>query len=131
MEWKWIKITTVLAIHDEQLAEHGGSSGLRSIDLLESALARPQGKANYADPSAAELAAAYAFGIVKNHPFLDGHKRTGLVTAELFLAYNGFEFTATDQDCVETFEALAGNRLTETDLASWFEARMTVMEAKK
>jgi len=130
MNWKWIKIATVLAIHDEQLAEHGGSSGLRSMDLLESALARPQGKAIYADPSAAELAAAYAFGIVKNHPFLDGHKRTGLVTAELFLAYNGFEFTATDQDCIETFEALADNRITEIELASWFEVRISVLKAR-
>ena len=129
MNWKWIKIETLLAIHDEQLAEHGGASGLRSMHLLESALARPQEKANFADPSASELAAAYAFGIVKDHPFLDGHKRTGLVTAELFLAYNGFEFTATDQDCIETFEALASSRITETELVIWFEARITTLKA--
>jgi death-on-curing protein len=125
MDWRWVKIETVLAIHDEQLAEHGGSSGIRSMDLLQSALQRPQDKALYGDPSPAELAAAYAFGIVKNHPFLDGHKRTGLVVAETFLALNGFDFAATDQECVAAFESLAAGEMTENQLGAWFSERFS------
>jgi death on curing protein len=134
MNWRWVKIETVLAIHDEQLAEHGGPSGIRSLDLLESALARPQDKAHYSNPSPAELAAAYAFGIVKNHPFLDGHKRTALVVAETFLALNGFDFTATDEECVTTFDALAAGEMTEAQLGAWFAraiSRMRPASAKK
>jgi death on curing protein len=126
VNWRWIKIETVLAIHDEQLAEHGGSSGIRSMDLLVSALQRPQDKANYGAPSPAELAAAYAFGIVKNHPFIDGHKRTGLVVAETFLALSHVEFNATDHECVIAFEALAAGETTEEELAAWFELHISV-----
>lgn len=130
MNWRWLKLETVLAIHDEQLAEHGGPAGIRSLDLLESALQRPQDKANYGEPSPAELAAAYAFGIVKNHPFVDGHKRIGLVVAETFLALNGFSFNASDRECVLTFEALAEGKMTEQKLAVWFEQRISAAVEK-
>jgi death on curing protein len=125
VDWRWVKIETVLAIHDEQLAEHGGSTGMRSMDLLQSALQRPEDKAHYGEPSPVELAAAYAFGIVKNHPFLDGHKRTGLVVAETFLALNGFNFAATDQECVVAFESLAAGEMTENQLGTWFRERFS------
>jgi death-on-curing protein len=90
-------------------------SGVPRSFLLQSALQRPQDKWHYGNPSPAELAAAYAFGIVKSHPFLDGHKRTSLVVAETFLALNGFHFVATDQECVVAFEALAAGETTETN----------------
>jgi death on curing protein len=118
---KWIRIETVLAIHDEQLAEHGGWSGV-NLDLLESALHRPKDKAHYeGNPPLAELAAAYAFGIVKNHPFVDGNKRTGLAVAESFLNLNGVELTATDEAVVHTFESLAAGQLADPELAEWFK----------
>jgi death-on-curing protein len=120
MSWRWITKETVLAIHDEQLAEHGGDPGLRSESLLDSALDRPKNKAHYEYPSLAQLAAAYAFGLVKNHPFVDGNKRTGAVVSELFLALHGAELTATDRELVASFEALADGQLSEEELTSFF-----------
>ena len=115
----WIDLEVVLAIHDEQLAEHGGQAGVRDRGLLESALARPRNQFEYGESSLARLAAAYAFGISRNHPFLDGNKRTSLVVAELFLELNGLELTASDAACVATFLGLAAGELTEDDLARW------------
>jgi death-on-curing protein len=115
----WIDLEVVLAIHDEQLAEHGGQAGVRDRGLLESALARPRNQFGYGESSLARLAAAYAFGISRNHPFLDGNKRTSLVVAELFLDLNGFELAASDGACVATFLSLAAGELTEDDLAHW------------
>ena len=92
----WLSLKIVLAIHDEQLAEHGGATGLRDAGLLESALARPLNHASYADPEVAELAALYALGIVRNHPFVDGNKRTGYVARETFLELNGALFPVSD-----------------------------------
>jgi len=100
LSWTWILRDTILAIHDEQLAEHGGEPGIRSDALLDSALDRPKNKAHYARPSLAELAAAYAFGLIKNHPFLDGNKRTAAVVSELFLHFHNTELTATDEQVV-------------------------------
>jgi death-on-curing protein len=119
----WIEKRVVLAYHDMQLAEHGGSSGVRDEGLLESALARPQNFAAYASgaPSLCRLAAAYAFGIAKNHPFVDGNKRTALVVAVAFLERNGVTFTATQEDAYLTFYDLAAGRLTEDQLTAWFE----------
>jgi death-on-curing protein len=118
----WIELKVVLAIHDEQLAEHGGQSGVRDLGLLESALGRPRHQFAYGEPSITRLAASYAFGISRNHPFLDGNKRTSLVVAELFLELNGYELTASDAQCVTTFLQLAGGDLAEGQLAEWITA---------
>jgi death-on-curing protein len=118
----WIDLAVVLAIHDEQLAEHGGQPGVRDQRLLESALGRPRNQFTYGETALAGLAASYAFGISRNHPFLDGNKRTSLVVAELFLAVNGVELRAPDADCVATFLALAAGELTEAELAEWIAA---------
>jgi death-on-curing protein len=118
----WVELEVVLAIHDEQLAEHGGQPGVRDAGLLESALARPRNQFSYGETSIARLAASYAFGISRNHPFLDGNKRTSLVVAELFLELNGYELAAADAQCVTTFLALAAGDLTEDQLADWISA---------
>ena len=118
----WIDFEVVLAIHDEQLAEHGGQAGVRDRGLLESALARPRDQFAYGESSLPRLAASYAFGISRNHPFLDGNKRTSLVVAELFLDLNGLDLTASDEACVTTFLRVAAGELGEDDLARWIEA---------
>ena len=87
--WRWLSRAVLIAVHEEQLAEHGGAAGLRDEGLFDSALARPQQLANYGEPDVANLAAACAFGLLRNHPFIDGNKRTGYVAAELFLVLNG------------------------------------------
>jgi death-on-curing protein len=118
---KWIRIEIVLAIHDEQLAEHGGWSGV-NLDLLESALQRPKDKIHYGNaPTVAELAAAYGFGIVRNHPFVDGNKRTGLAVTESFLNLNGFDLVPSDEEVVQIFESLAAGLISEPELAEWFK----------
>jgi death on curing protein len=123
-DWIWVAQSVVLAVHDEQIAEHGGAAGVRDLGLLESALARPQHLAAYdADADGARLAAAYALGIARNHPFVDGNKRTALVALELFLELNGLRLAADDADCVATMLALAGGDLSETDLADWVRQR--------
>ena len=119
----WIDLEVVLAIHDEQLAEHGGQVGLRDRGLLESALARPTNQFAYGEQSLARLAASYAFGISRHHPFLDGNKRTSLVVAELFLELNGVELAASDAEAVKTFLQLAAGDLTEEALAEWIAER--------
>ena len=118
-EWVWVETRDALVIHEMQLSEHGGAEGIRDRGLLESALARPQNLAAYGDPDVAALAAAYAFGIAKNHPFVDGNKRTALVVLEFFLALNGHTLAADDVQCVLTILALADGSLPETDLAEW------------
>jgi death-on-curing protein len=123
-EWVWIDESVVLAIHDEQLAEHGGASGVRDLGLLQSALARPQNLAAYGSPDAADLAAAYAFGVVRNHPFVDGNKRTAFVAAELFLELNGHTLQSDDEDCVLTMLKLASGDMPEADFAAWIRRDM-------
>lgn len=118
----WLRLDVILAIHDAQLAEHGGSTGLRDRGGLESALARPQNLAAYGAPDLAALAAAYAFGIVRNHPFVDGNKRTGLVALETFLDLNGAALMADDAACVATVLSLAAGTLSEEALAAWVRA---------
>ena len=115
----WIDREVVLAIHDEQLAEHGGQSGVRDMGLLESALARPRNRHAYAKGSIAELAASYAAGISRDHPFIDGNKRTSLVVAELFLEMNGKVLTAPHDECVLAFVQLAAGTVSESELAEW------------
>lgn len=118
----WIDQDVVLAIHDEQLAEHGGQVGVRDRGLLESAVPRPRKQFAYGEASLARLAASYAFGISRSHPFLDGNRRTSLVVAELFLALNGVELTASDAECITTFLQFAAGDLAEEALAEWITA---------
>ncbi len=116
-KWVWIERSVILAAHEEQLADHGGSPGIRDAGLLDSALARPLNRAAYGKPDAAELAAAYAFGLAANHPFVDGNKRTAFVAMELFLALNGHELVADDAGCVMTMLAVAAGTMKEADFA--------------
>lgn len=118
-EWVWIDPTVVLAVHEEQLAEHGGSPGVRDIGLLESALARPMNLVAYGAPDVAELAASYGVGIARNHPFVDGNKRTAFVSVELFLRLNGYRLVADDAACVLTMLAVAAAEMDEATFADW------------
>jgi death-on-curing protein len=127
MSWRWLTEPVVLAIHDEQLAEHGGRTGIRSRELLGSALQRPINKEAYSDPSAGKLAAACAFGLSKDHPFHDGNKRTALVVAETFLELNGYELNADDQDCYRIIMGVAAGELNEGQLFEWFDSHTVKM----
>ncbi len=122
--WHWLTREVLVAVHEEQLAEHGGAVGLRDEGLFESALARPRQLANYAEPDAADLAAAYAFGLVRNHPFIDGNKRTAYVAAELFLALNGYDMTASDESATLTTLALAASDIDEAAFAAWLRRHL-------
>ena len=117
--WRWVSAEVLLAVHEEQLAEHGGAAGVRDLGLFESALARPQNVAAYGNPDAADLAASYGVGLAKNHPFIDGNKRTAFVAVELFLALNGHDLVADDADCVLTMLAVAAGSLDEPGFAAW------------
>ena len=118
-DWVWLSAAVLRAVHDEQLAEHGGAAGTRDAALFESALARPVNLAAYGVPDAAALAAAYAYGIARNHPFIDGNKRTAFVAMELFLACNRYELIAEDADCVMTMLGVAASTIDEAQLAEW------------
>jgi death-on-curing protein len=122
----WVLDEVVEAIHKRQLAEHGGAAGMRDAGALASALARPKQLAAYAEHgiSLTQLAAAYAFGIARNHPFADGKKRTAFVVALLFLQLNGYTVSASQEEKFEVFMALASGRLGEDELASWFDANL-------
>jgi death-on-curing protein len=109
----------VLAIHDEQIAEHGGAPGLRDLALLRSALARPQDLAAYETPDAAALAAAYFFGITRNHPFTDGDKRTAFIAANVFLLDNGYDVTAPDPEIVRLTLSVAAGDTQEPEPIAW------------
>lgn len=122
-DWIWIRAEVVAAIHDRQLAEHGGPPGTRDAGGLESALARPRNLAACAEPDAAALAAAYAFGIARNHPFVDGNKRTAWILARLFLRDNGFVLQFGKQEAIRTVESLAAGTLSEDGLAEWLRER--------
>jgi death on curing protein len=117
--WVWLQRDVVIAIHEAQLAEHGGGTGLRDAGLLDSALARPENLAAYGSPDVADLAAAYGYGISRNHAFIDGNKRTGYVAAELFLELNGYSLAADDAACVMTMLAVAAGDITEVEFAAW------------
>jgi len=120
----WIEESVVLALHEEHLAEHGGAVGIRDYGLLQSALSRPQNLVAYDDPDIAALAAAYGYGLVRNHPFVDGNKRTAFTVTETFLALNGYELTADDLSCVVTMLRLAEGNLSEKDFADWIRANI-------
>lgn len=118
--WIWVTLEVAIAAHAEQLAEHGGGEGVRDLGLLESAMTRPQNLAQYSELDIAELAASYAFGIARNHPFVDGNKRTAAVVSETFLVLNGGTLLASDAELVVAFLALAAGELSEDELTAWF-----------
>jgi death-on-curing protein len=115
----WLNREDALAAHEMMLAQHGGLAGVRDEGLLDSALAKPQNKFAYESPTMAEMAASYAAGVILNHPFLDGNKRTGFLLASAFLELNGYEFVAEEPDVVERTLALAAHAIRETDYAEW------------
>ncbi len=121
MTWRWLSERGVLAAHAEQIAEHGGAPGVRDRGLLDSALARPRNLVAYGEPSVFRLAAAYAFGIARNHPFVDGNKRTALVAAATFLLLNGYELAAPEAEAVGVILRLADGSVDEGALAAWLE----------
>lgn len=123
-DWIWIATAVALSVHVEQLSEHGGAEGIRDVGALDSAMARPRNLALYDGPDAAALAAAYAFGIARNHPFVDGNKRTAAVIAETFLVLNGSVLGATDAELVVAILALAAGELSEDELADWFHEHL-------
>ena len=121
----WLDARDATAVHDRQLAEHGGGIGVRDPGLLESALARPVNAWHYGEDDPATLAAAYAFGVARNHPFVDGNKRTAWVLARLFLAINGRQPTFAAADAIHMMVALAAGELAEDAVADWFRTRLT------
>jgi death-on-curing protein len=117
----WLTTSAMLAIHDAQIAEHGGTDGVRDPNILESALARPQHLLEYGNPQPdmAALAASYAFGIARNHAFVDGNKRTSAVATETFLTLNGLQLTASDGAIVEMWSDLGAGSISEAEFAEW------------
>ena len=125
--WRWVSHRAALTAHAEQIAEHGGGAGIRDMGVFESAMARPQQLEAYGEPDAAALAAAYAFGLARNHPFVDGNKRTANVVSLLFLLKNGWRVQADDADMTVAFIALAAGELSEDELADWFRQRVVAV----
>jgi len=123
-DWIWIDPAVAVAAHGEQLAEHGGTAGVRDMNMLESAMARPLNLVGYGDTGAAELAASYAFGIARNHPFVDANKRTAAVVSESFLMLNGYRLVCSDVELVTTVLALAAGELTADALSAWFRGNI-------
>ncbi len=119
MSWRWVDKRALLLLHDESLAEHGGAPGIRDEGLLDSALARPLNRLAYGDPDFADLAAAYAHGLAKNHPFVDGKERAAFLAAGLFLVANGFRLQTTQADATLTMLALAAGEIEEAAFAAW------------
>ena len=121
---RWISKRALLLLHDESLAQHGGASGIRDEGLLESALARPENLAAYGTPDLAELAASYAFGLAKNHPFIDGNKRAAFLASGLFLALNGQRLVVGQSEATQTVLDLAAGEITEEAFAHWLRAHL-------
>ena len=121
----WILERVVLATHDQLLAAHGGAEGLRDAGLLESALARPHQHYAYSSPDIVELAALYTAGLVRNHPFVDGNKRTGFAIGVVFLELNGFDFTASEEDATQAIFSLAAGTLGEAEYTVWLRANVS------
>jgi death-on-curing protein len=121
----WIDRRALLLLHGESLVLHGGAPGMRDEGLLDSALARPENLAAYGQPDVFDCAAAYAFGLAKNHPFIDGNKRAAFLGAGMFLRLNGFRLTATQHDATLTMLALAASDITEAAYADWLRNHTT------
>lgn len=130
MKWRWLKEDVMIAVHDEQLAEHGGAEGVRDSGLLSSALARPMNLAEYDKPSVFDLAATYATGIVRNHPFVDGNKRTGFLAAYMFLTLNGWELDAPEANAAAVVLELAAGEIDETQFSAWLEENSVKISKK-
>lgn len=126
--WIWLEHSVVVVIHEMQLAEHGGMAGIRDAGLLESALGKAPNLAAYGDPDAPALAAAYGYGLSRNHPFMDGNKRTGFVAAELFLMLNGYELQADDAACVVTMLNVAAGDIAEEAFAAWLRSHVAARD---
>ena len=122
--WIWLDRAVLIAAHDEQLAEHGGAAGFRDEGLFDSALARPLNLAAYESPDACALAASYAVGLAKNHPFVDGNKRIAFIAMELFLWLNGFELVVSDAECVLVTLSVAASEWDEATLAAWLRTHV-------
>lgn len=118
-EPEWISADLALAVHEEQIAEHGGAEGVRDQSLLESALARPRHAWSYGTKDLCALAASLGHGLARNHPFVDGNKRTAFVCVETFLLLNGMDFTASDAECVVAMLDLAAGEMSEEEFAAW------------
>lgn len=121
----WLDVRDATAVHDRQLAEHGGGTGLRDPGLLESALVRSVNRWNYGESDLAALAASYAYGVARNHPFVDGNKRTAWVLARLFLAVNGQKLEFAPEDAIRMMLALAAGELEEDIVSTWFRERLS------
>ena len=121
----WIDRRALLLLHGESLVLHGGAPGMRDEGLLDSALARPENLAAYGQPDVFDCAAAYVFGLAKNHPFIDGNKRAAFLGAGMFLRLNGFRLTATQHDATLTMLALAASDITEAAYADWLRNHTT------
>ena len=124
-DWRWVPLNVVLAIHDRQITEHGGLGGVRDLGLVESALARPENLDSYGNPDAADLAAAYLFGLANNHGFADGNKRTAWVVARLFLMDNGLRLSFDPHEAIATVENVASGKLDEAGSAGWLRSRLS------
>jgi len=125
--FNWLGEDLVLAIHEAQIAQHGGASGVRDLGLLASALARPKQAATFAHPTVPELAALYTLGIIKNHPFVDGNKRVGTVLLDVFLEDHGYEVVVSDEELLSTVVALAAGKMSEETFVAWVTERTREM----
>ena len=125
-DWVWLDRAVLIAAHDEQLAEHGGAAGFRDEGLFDSALARPLNLVAYESPDVCTLAASYAVALAKNHPFIDGNKRTAFVAMEVFLLLNGHDLNASDAECVLAMLAVAASEWDEATLAAWLREHVTL-----
>lgn len=128
----WHRVTERVAetVHLRQIQRHGGGHGIRDEGLLDSALKRPQNLAAYGEPTAFDLAASYAFGIARNHPFVDGNKRTAFVVSTIFLGRNGYRFTAPEAEAAVIFIRLAAGEVDEAELGAWFRQHSSPLAAE-
>ena len=129
-DWKWVDPEVVLAIHDQQIAEHGGAGGIRDMGLIESALARPRNLASYSTADVFDLAAEYGYGIARNHGFIDGNKRTAYVVTLVFLVLNGHDLTAPAVERVLVFEKLGKGELAPDEFAGWLRLHGKILEER-
>jgi death on curing protein len=129
-EWRWISQEVMLAVHDAQLAEHGGDSGVSDMALFDATLARPQQVAASGEATAAQLAASYGFGIVRERPFLMGNERTAFIVAELFLQLNGLRLTEDNANCVLLMRDVAAGRISEEQFSDWIKEHLAPLVAQ-